>query len=287
MRRGREFGGFFETPRCQKTSIAEIRTAYLYLDRYYTIYFIFEKVLLARYAFFCILARMLTITFEKRDTTQKLSALRNAGKLPAVFYGRKESSTPITVPAGEFLKVWKKAGETSIVELKGLNDGADHQALIKDIDSDPLTGDVRHVDFYVIEKGKKLELSVPIHFVGVSAAVKELSGILVKVLHELKIEALPKDLPHSVEVDIAPLVNFESQILAKDIKLPEGVILKEKAEEVVASVAQPKEEPEEPVAPIDLSAIEVEKKGKKEDEEGAAAEGVADAKKDVKAEAKK
>lgn len=218
---------------------------------------------------------MLTINFEKRDKTHKLEALRAAGKLPAVFYGRKEQSTPITVSATEFLKVWKKAGETSIVELKGL--GEDHQSLIKEIDVEPITGTIRHVDFYVIEKGKKLELSVPLTFVGVSAAVKELGGILIKVLHELKIEALPKDLPQSLEVDISSLATFENQVLAKDIKLPAGVELKEKPEEVVASVTEPKDEPEEPAAPVDLSAIEVEKKGKKE-EEGAEGEAAAPAK---------
>ncbi len=216
---------------------------------------------------------MLTINFEKRDKTQKLEALRSAGKLPAVFYGRKEKTTSITVPAAEFLKVWKAAGESSVVELKGL--GEEHQALIKDIDKDPVTDVIRHADFYVIEKGKKLKVKVPLEFDGVSPAVKELGGILVKVLHTLEIEALPKDLPSRVHVDIAPLVAFDSQIHARDLKLPEGVSLVQDAEDVVASVAQPVEEKEEPVAAPDLSAIEVEKKGKKEEEgaEGAAPAG--------------
>jgi large subunit ribosomal protein L25 len=179
---------------------------------------------------------MLSITIEKRDKTQKLDAIRKAGKLPAVFYGRKEASTMISVAAAEFLKIWKKAGESSVIELKGLGD---HEALIKDVDQDPVTDVVRHVDFYVIEKGKKLEVSVPLHFVGVSPAVKDLGGILVKVLYVLKIEALPKDLPTSIEVDISGLATFESQILAKDLKFPAGVELKENPEEVVASVAKP------------------------------------------------
>ncbi len=216
---------------------------------------------------------MLTINFEKRDTTHKLEALRKAGKLPAVFYGRKEKSTSIAVSAAEFLKVWKKAGESSIVELKGL--GENHESLIKDVDVHPVTGVARHVDFYVVEKGKKLEVKVPINFIGVSAAVKDLAGILVKVVHEIEIEALPKDLPHSIDVDIAALATLESQILAKDIKLPAGVELKVSPEEVVALIEVAKEEPIEEATPIDMSAIEVEKKGKEAKEGEAPAEGEA------------
>ena len=88
-----------------------------------------------------------------------------------------------------------------------------------------------------------------------------MGGTLVKVMHEIEIEALPKDLPHNIKVDISSLINFDSQILAKDITLPQGVSLKIKPEEVIASVYETKEEVEE-VAPVDLSSIEVQKKGK-------------------------
>lgn len=215
---------------------------------------------------------MLTINIEKRDKTQKLETLRKAGKLPAVYYGRKEKSTPISVAHAEFLKVWKKAGESSIIELKGLGDV--HEALIKEVDVHPVTGIPRHADFYVVEKGKKLKVKVPVEFVGVAPAVKDLGGILVKVLHEIEIEATPRDLPKDIQVDISSLTTVESVIAAKDLKLPAGVELAVGPEEIVASVAVAKEEVEE-VAPVDLSAIEVEKKGKevKEGEGEAAAEG--------------
>jgi large subunit ribosomal protein L25 len=208
---------------------------------------------------------MLTINIEKRDKSQKLKALRQAGKIPAVFYGRKEKSTPISVSSVEFLKVWKKAGESSIIELKGL--GEDHEALIKEVDRDPVKEFPRHVDFYVIEKGKKLTLNIPIEFSGVSPAVKDLGGILVKVMHEIEIEAAPRDLPHSIIVDISKLTTLDSVISAKEISLPAGVELKIDGDDIVASIATPKEEVEETV-PVDLSAIEVEKKGK-EAKEGA------------------
>jgi large subunit ribosomal protein L25 len=156
------------------------------------------------------------------------------------------------------------------------------EVLIHDVDLDPVTDVPIHVDFYAIEKGKKLTVDVPLEFIGVSPAVKELGAVLVKVLHDVEIEALPKDLPHKLEVDIASLVTFDSVLTAKDIKLPEGVALKIKLDEVIASVYEPKEEVVE-AALVDLSAIEVEKKGK-EAKEGEAGAEVADApeKKDEK-----
>ncbi len=211
---------------------------------------------------------MITLSAEKRDLNQDLDAIRKGGKLPAVFYGPKEKSTPITISTTEFIKAFRKAGESSVVILK--EGGNEHETLIQEVDVHPLTGAPRHADFYVIEKGKKVKVHVPLVFEGVSGAVKDLGGILVKVLRELEIEAAPKDLPHEVKVDISALSELTSVIMAKDIKIPAGVTLIALPEEIVASIAVAKEEVEE-VKPIDMSAIEVEKKGKeaKEGEEGA------------------
>ena len=215
---------------------------------------------------------MITLKVEKRDIKESLSEIRKAGKMPAVFYGKKEASTPIQLPYAIFEKTLKEAGESTILHLDGT--GIDVDVLIKDVDLDPVTDKPRHADFYAIEKGKKLEIKIPLEFIGVAPAVKDLGGILVKVMHEVEIEALPKDLPHKLEVDISALATFDSVVTAASIKLPEGVTLKIKPEEVVASVYEPKEEVVE-VAPVDLSAIEVAKKGKEAKEGEAGAEGAA------------
>ncbi len=208
---------------------------------------------------------MLTLKAEIRDTKIKPELVRKAGKVPAVFYGKKEASTAIAVPKIAFLKVWKEAGEYSVISLE-TPEGV-KESLIQDVDLDPVTGAPRHADFYVFEKGHKVEVELPIEFVGISPAIKELGGTLVKVLHKLKVEAMPKDLPHGIEADISSMVNFNDQILAKDIALPSGVTLKENPDEVVALVSAPREEKEEESAPIDLTQIEVEKKGKEETDE--------------------
>lgn len=212
---------------------------------------------------------MLTLTVMKRSEG-KPQALRKKGLLPAVLYGRHEASTPIEVDLKSFDKLFKAAGESTVIELTGL--GAPKQALIHDIDMDPVTGALRHADFYVIEKGQKVTVSVPLEFVGVSAAVKDQGGILVKVMHELEIEVDPSELPQHIEVDITSLTSLDSQIKVADLKLPKSAVVQVDAEELVAMVDTAKDEPEEPAAPVDLSAIETSVERGKKEEEAAPAE---------------
>ena len=209
---------------------------------------------------------MVTITAKKRDVKESLSRLRSSGSIPAVFYGPKEDSTPISLDYIQFNKILTENGESSVVSLVG--EAGEHDVLIHEIQRDPVSGKISHIDFYVMEKGKKVKVNVPVEFIGVSPAIKDLGAILVKVMHEVEVEAMPKDLPHNLEVDISKIVDLDSPVTAGDIKLPSGVALVTEAEEIVALAKMPKEEEEE-AAPMDLSSIEVEKKGKEETEEGA------------------
>ena len=207
---------------------------------------------------------MPTLNTQERDIKIRADVYRKQGLIPCVYYGPKEKPVLVNVIKSEFMKVWKEAGESTVVTL---NTGkSEVEVLIHDLSFDPVRSDVTHVDFLVLEKGKMVEVSVPLEFVGISKAVKDMSGTLVKVLHEIEVEALPKDLPHTLKVDISLLVDLDAQILAGDIKLPTGVTLITDAEEVVAAVSVAEEE-EAVVATI--ANIAVEKKGKKE-EEGAA-----------------
>lgn len=202
---------------------------------------------------------MLSLNVEKRDPKTSLETVRKQGKIPAVFYGPKETSTPVTVPLKEFKTLWKKAGESSVIILKEGNN--EHESLIHEVDVHPLTGEPRHADFYVIEKGKKVTVGVPLVFSGVSSAVKDKGGILVKVMREVEVEASPRDLPREIIVDISKLVELTDVIHAKDLNVGSVVTVKVKADEVVASISEAKEEVVAPTT-IDMSAIEVEAKGK-------------------------
>jgi large subunit ribosomal protein L25 len=205
---------------------------------------------------------MITLQAQKREGNRK--ALKAADLIPAVYYGGKNEAVSIAVSSKEFAKVFKEAGETTAVTLTV--DGKKVSTMIHDLQRDPITHEPTHIDFLVIDMNKEIEVPVPIEFTGLAEAEKGGLGTLVKVLHEITVRALPANLPHGFEVDVTSLATLDDQIHVKDIKLPKDVTLVTDGEEVVALVAAFKEEVEEET-PVDLSSIEVEKKGKKEDEE--------------------
>lgn len=210
---------------------------------------------------------MLKLKAEARESGKT----RVKGTIPAVMYGPKNPTSSIAVSEAEFNKIWKQAGESTVVTLE-CADG-EHDTLIHDIARDPVSDAIIHVDFYTIDKNTKVEVAIPLEFVGTAPAVKDLGGILIKVMHELEIEALPKDLPHGLEVDISSLATFEDHITAGDIKLPAGVSLKIAPEEIIALVNAAKEEVEDTATTIDMDSIGIsDQKGKKEEEGEAAAE---------------
>lgn len=192
-----------------------------------------------------------------------------AGFIPAVYYGAHAKSTPIFIDFIEFKKVLASAGESSSIILK--TEHGNENAMIQDVQLDPVKSTPIHADFYVVEKGQKVHVKTPIIFAGESAAVKA-GGVLVKVLHELSIEGDPTKLPHEITVDISMLTEMSSVIHVRDLALPKDVTLYHvTGDDIVASIAQA-EELTDTIAPVDLSAIEVEKKGKKEEEAVSVAE---------------
>ena len=211
-----------------------------------------------------------TLTAKKRtESGSKVArALRAGGEIPAVVYGAIAETQPITLTAAEFEKVWKSAGESTLIALSGI--GKETLVLIQDVATDPLYGTPVHVDLLAVDADKPVEVGVPLVFVGVAPAEKELGGTLVKVMHELEVEALPKNLPHEIQVDISTLKTFDDQIRVSDIVLPPGVTTRDNASDVVALVQEVKEEVE-PVAPVDVTAVEIEKKGKEEEASAAPA----------------
>ena len=205
---------------------------------------------------------MITLEVTKRETsgTRGAHAVRRAGFVPGIVYGAHKEPTPVSVEVRAFDKVLREAGESSIVMIEGV--GAAIPTLIHEVDLDPVTHRPRHIDFYAVTKGEKVEVAVSLNFVNESPAVKA-GANLVKVLHELEIKADPMNLPHDIEVDLSALVELGDQIRAGDLKLPSGVELMIDAEEVVV-LAQEVEEENDGVAAADISTIEVEKKGKEE-----------------------
>ena len=215
-----------------------------------------------------IITLMNKLTATMRSKTDKLANIRTNGMIPAVIYGARVENTMISVSSIDFEKILKVAGESStiVLEIKDEKDKSTKvDVLIHDMQKDPIRGFPTHIDFLAIDMNKEIEVTIPIEFIGIAPAEKDGLGILVKTLHEVEVKALPKDLPHNVSIDLSVLVALDDQIHVKNLILPKGVKMITNEDEVVALIAPIKEEVIDE-APVDLSAIEVEKKGKKEEE---------------------
>lgn len=168
--------------------------------------------------------------------------LRRDGYLPAVLYGKGQESLSLQVPVKDFGKVFKEAGESTLVYVNV--DGKTYPTIIHDVSRDSLTDDILHADFYKVRLDEKIKTKVPVVFVGEAPAVKDLAGIFVRNVNELEVEAFPQDLPHEITVDISPLKNFGDQILVKDIDLGANVKVEADADTIVATVQEPMSEEE-------------------------------------------
>ncbi len=217
-----------------------------------------------------------TLQAKTRDLLgRKTNRLRAEGMVPAVVYGPALSEPKnILIERGAFTRLFKEAGESSIVEL-ALEKGEPLHVLIQDIQQDPLRDEVIHADFRAVDMTKKVETEVKLRFVGESAAVKSLGGTLVHPIEAIKVRALPKDLVNHIDIDISKLTTFDDVIQVKDIAAPAGIELLLGASQTVALVAPPRSEEEmaelDKAVDIDVSKVEVAAKKKEEPEEGAEA----------------
>ncbi|MGH2637791.1 MAG: 50S ribosomal protein L25, partial [Rhabdochlamydiaceae bacterium] len=139
---------------------------------------------------------------------------------------------------------------------------------VKDIQYDPLSGAVIHVDFFQPNLKEKVEVAVPLVFEGVAPAEKDLGGTLNKNIQEIEVRALPQDLPHEIVVDIGSLKTFEDHILVKNLSLPANVEALNEPEEIVASVLEPHDIEADLAQEIteDVSKVGVVEKEKPEEE---------------------
>ncbi|HEV8601073.1 MAG TPA: 50S ribosomal protein L25 [Patescibacteria group bacterium] len=186
---------------------------------------------------------VLALDAVKRVATGKqVKKLRTEGKLPAVLYGHDLETEQVEINEKDFLKLFKKAGENTLVSL--VIDGKTRPVLIHDVQNHYLTGHPSHVDFYAVNMTEKLRARIPVHFVGESPAVKALGGILVKNTSEVEVECLPGDLPQNFEVDISRLNTFEDAIRISDLSVSDKVKILAHPDELVINAVPPRSEAE-------------------------------------------
>ncbi len=204
----------------------------------------------------------------RQETGRKTDMLKDSGRIPAIVYGHKVENVLIDLDEKEFQKVLKIAGESSLVELDIEGDKEKRPVLIHEIQKDPVSDKVIHIDFFQASLKEEVEVEVPLVLEGISLAVKDLGGTLVKNISEIKIKALPQNLPHEIRVSIASLNTFEDHILVKDLTLPADIKVSAKPDEIVVSVVPPEKVEEELAKEIEEKVEDVEKveKEKKEEE---------------------
>lgn len=165
-----------------------------------------------------------TLKGKKRDILgRKVKQLRKAGEVPATVYGKKISSNSVTVAAIDFKKVYKEAGETGLIEL--VVDSSIHPVLIHNVQQDPVDGTLLHVEFYQVDLKEKVKTKVPLVIIGDSPAVAERKGVVLSLLSEIEVEALPTDLPEKIEVDISILTDVDQEVKVSDLRVISGVTI--------------------------------------------------------------
>ncbi len=225
-------------------------------------------------------------TQKRKIFGRKIKKLREKGILPANIYGKKIKSQAIEVDLKEFLTVYQEAGETGIVELSLSPEKKSRAVLIHNLQKDPVTDLPLHADFHQIDLKEKVHVAIPIELRGEAPAVSK-GGILVPLMDEIEVEALPTDLPEKFEVDISKIDKIGQGIALKDLKVDKAKvkILVENEEDLLVKVEEPKEEKEEekPTEEVPAEGEEAEvQEGEEKEETGKPEEG----KKEVKPEEK-
>ncbi len=230
---------------------------------------------------------------EKREelTKGQLKSKRRENKIPAIVYGEKQTPIPLFVERRQFEKVIRTSlGENVIIhlEIDKTNEvtTSPKTVMIKEIQRDPPTHNLLHIDFQQILLTKKIEVSVPLQIVGEAIGVKN-GGIFGQQLWELKVRCLPKQIPQVITVDVSNL-EISKSLLVKDIDVPKEIDILQNLEQVVATVTPAPVVTEEVVAPLaaEVTEPEVIGKGKKEEEEEVEVEDK-ETKKEAKKEVKK
>jgi len=218
----------------------------------------------------------LSIEVQPRETsgTKASKRLRREGKVPAVVYGGDRPTTPIVIDRRTLIELIKKAGsEHAVFLLKLAGSGTERHCMVHELEVDPTTREIVHVDFLRVDMKEKVRVEVPVELVGVPTGVKNEGGILDFVHREVEVECLPGDIPRHLELDVSAL-HIGQHVEASQIVVPDSVEMITDPTRTIAAVAAPRivEEPEEEAEEMLIEAEreepEIVGRRKAEEEEG-------------------
>jgi large subunit ribosomal protein L25 len=196
---------------------------------------------------------------------KQVRALRRAGQLPAVLYGRHMEPILVSLDSHISSRILAHMTASSLVTIE--LEGKDYPALVREKQRNFVKGNLLHVDFQVVSMTEKLRTSVGIELVGTAPAVKDFNAILINGLDELEVECLPQDLPERIVVDISGLTKIGDGIHVRDIHVSDKVEILDEADEMIVLATAAHEEAAEEVAVGEgAEEPEVIERGKKEEE---------------------
>jgi len=182
-----------------------------------------------------------TYQVQTRTTTGKaVKKLRREGILPASIYGRGVESVAVQLPYLQARDMMNAHGTNSLVNLQVEGEATTRPVVVREVDQDPVSRKLWHVDFLQVDLTRKITGPVPLHFVDEAPAVKDLGGVLVHSLDSIEVEALPGDMPDSIEVSVASLTELESHLTVKDVVAPRGVTILADPDQFVVAVSRPR-----------------------------------------------
>lgn len=184
-------------------------------------------------------AEQLSIEVQPREATGSRSSrrLRRSELVPAIVYGGGRDSVSIQVPRRALLELFKKAGtEHAVFLLKLAGSGKERHCMVREVETDPVTRQVVHVDFQRIDLKSKVRVEVSIELIGVPDGVKNEGGVLDFVTRQVEVECLPAEIPHHLELDVSGL-HVGQHATAEDLRVPEGVELQVEGDRVIAGVS--------------------------------------------------
>mgnify|MGYP001584493002 CR=1 FL=1 len=188
-----------------------------------------------------------TLKVEPRKITgRKIKSLRTQGFIPANVFGKDLKSLSLQIKTVDFTKLYKEVGESTLIYLTVEGEKENRPVMVHDVALHPVTDQILHVDFHQVNLKEKTTAPVVIKLIGEAPAEKEKQGILVQQLSELEIEALPADMPESVEISIESLAAEGDTLQIKDIQLSDKLTVKSDPEAIVVKIEPlAKEEPKE------------------------------------------
>ena len=190
----------------------------------------------------------------RRIRGKKVRFMRREGTIPANVYSRGSDSMQVQVDAMEMGKLLSEHGTGGIIALSLTGEKHPKSVLVREIQRDPLTDNVLHVDFQQVSMSEEVKVSVPLVLVGESPAVKAKAGILLQVVYNLEIRGQARQIPEKIEVDISDLIEAEQAVHLRDISLGEGLAASADLDGVVAKVEAPRVAVEEEVVPVEEAA---------------------------------